>query len=60
MPFFFARDLVRDRRGATAIEYGIMGAMIAIALLGAFVAFGESITATFTGVESDMSAATAQ
>ena len=31
----FGRDLARDQRGATAVEYGLIAALIVIAMVGA-------------------------
>jgi pilus assembly protein Flp/PilA len=44
------RDLItlpRDRRGATAIEYGLLAALISIALLAAFNRLGLSLAGIF-------------
>ena len=38
---------LRDERGATAIEYGMLAAMIAIALIGSFVVFGGALNNLF-------------
>jgi len=38
------RALLRDREGATAIEYGLIMALIAIACLGAFNYFGGHLS----------------
>ena len=35
--------LERDERGATAVEYGLMVAMIAIVIIGAISFFGTSV-----------------
>jgi pilus assembly protein Flp/PilA len=35
--------LLRDENGATAIEYGLIAALIALVLISAFVAFGSSL-----------------
>lgn len=35
--------LLRDRRGATAIEYGLILALIAIACVGAFGSYGSKL-----------------
>jgi pilus assembly protein Flp/PilA len=40
--------------GATAIEYGLIAALIAVAAIAAFNAAGSSPTSTFNGVASDM------
>ncbi|HEV8030579.1 MAG TPA: Flp family type IVb pilin [Stellaceae bacterium] len=48
------RDLVKDESGATAIEYGLIAALIAVAAIAAFNAVGSSLTATFNNVSSKM------
>jgi pilus assembly protein Flp/PilA len=50
---FFAK-LMHDEAGATAIEYGLIAALIAVAAIGAFNAVGSSLTATFNNVSSKM------
>ena len=47
--------LVRDETGATAIEYGLIAALIAVAGITAFKAVGTSVTNTFSKAASDMS-----
>jgi pilus assembly protein Flp/PilA len=47
-------SLFRDDSGATAIEYGLIAALIAVAAIAAFNAVGSSLTATFNGVSSDL------
>ena len=39
--------MLRDRRGATAIEYGLIAAMIAIAMLAALRSLGLTLTGVF-------------
>jgi pilus assembly protein Flp/PilA len=36
-----------EESGATAIEYGLMAALIAVACIAAFMAFGTSLTGLF-------------
>ena len=48
------RDLVKDESGATAIEYGLIAALIAVAAIAAFNAVGSSLTATFNNVSSKL------
>ena len=48
------------RHGATAIEYGFLAALIAIAMLGAVTMLGESLVGLFDGVTSDVTAAEAR
>ncbi len=55
----FWRKFGRARRGATAIEYGFLAALIAIAMLGALTMLGDSLVAVFDGVTSDVVAAEA-
>jgi pilus assembly protein Flp/PilA len=49
----FAR-LLRDDSGATAIEYGLIAALIAVAAIAAFQLVGSSLTSVFNGVASDL------
>jgi len=44
------RNLWCNESGATAIEYGLIAALIAVAAIGAFTAVGTSLTATFNNV----------
>jgi pilus assembly protein Flp/PilA len=46
--------LMRDEAGATAIEYGLIAALIAVAAISAFNAVGTSLTATFNNVSSKL------
>lgn len=41
------RDVERDERGATAVEYGLMVALIAIAIIGSVIAFGSTVSDLF-------------
>lgn len=49
-------SLIRDRRGATAIEYGLIAALIAVAAITAMTALGNQLTTTFTNVSNNMKA----
>ncbi len=40
----------RDERGATAIEYALIGALLSIAIIGGATAIGGSLIGTFTTV----------
>ncbi|MBM4554931.1 Flp family type IVb pilin [Rhodococcus hoagii] len=45
-----AKDrLTRDDRGATAVEYGLMVAGIAMVIIGAVFLFGDALGDLFTG-----------
>jgi len=41
---------VRDESGATAIEYGLIAALIAVVVIGAVTAVGTGLSTTFTTV----------
>jgi pilus assembly protein Flp/PilA len=43
---------VRDESGATAIEYGLIAALIAVVVIGAVTAVGTGLSTTFTTVSN--------
>ena len=45
---------VKDDRGATAIEYGLIAALIAVAAISAFQLVGTNLTSTFNNVASKL------
>ncbi|HLJ52426.1 MAG TPA: Flp family type IVb pilin [Rhizomicrobium sp.] len=49
----FAR-FVRDESGATAIEYGLIAALIAVVIIGAVTAVGTKLSTTFTTVSTSL------
>ena len=51
--------LFRDEAGATAIEYGLIAALIAVAAITAFTAVGASLDGTFTGISAKLDGAIA-
>jgi pilus assembly protein Flp/PilA len=46
--------LLREERGATAIEYALIASLIAVAIVGAVIALGGSVSGLFNTVASDM------
>jgi pilus assembly protein Flp/PilA len=44
--------LLRDESGATAIEYGLIAALIAVVIIGAVTVVGTSLSSTFTSVSN--------
>jgi pilus assembly protein Flp/PilA len=44
----FASRLLRDTSGATAIEYGLIVALIAVVIIGAVTALGTNLNTTFS------------
>ena len=53
MTKIFAR-LMKDESGATAIEYGLIAALIAVAGITAMTAVGGSVKNTFTKVDNGL------
>ena len=51
----FIRKLIKDKKGATAIEYGLIAALIAVAAITAMQGLGSSLNTTFTNVSTAMS-----
>ena len=47
--------MLRDSRGATAIEYGLIAALIAVAAIVAMKGLGNSLKNTFNNVQSNLS-----
>ena len=49
---------LRDEDGTTAIEYGLIAALISVAAIAAMTAVGTSLQGTFTSVSTALSGAT--
>ena len=49
--------LVKDKSGATAIEYGLIASLIAVAIIGATQTLGTDVSDTFTGISEAMTSA---
>lgn len=54
MLFKFIRRLRKDDKGATAIEYGLIAALVSVAAIGALTTLGGSLTTMFTSVASTL------
>lgn len=50
----FIKKLFRNEEGATAIEYGLIAALIAVAAISAMQGLGEQLSATFNTTSSTM------
>ncbi|KCZ53089.1 Flp family type IVb pilin [Hyphomonas pacifica] len=48
------RQYFRQESGATAVEYGLVVALIALAIIGGVTAIATSINGTFSTVETKM------
>ena len=46
--------LIRDSRGATAIEYGLIAALIAVAAIAALQSVGTKLSSTFNNVSNEL------
>ena len=46
--------LARNEKGATAIEYGLIAALIAVAAIGAMTSIGSHLGTTFNNVADDL------
>lgn len=53
------RKMIRDNKGATAIEYGLIAALIAVAGVAAFDSLGGQIGTTMNEARDEMSGAAA-
>ncbi len=46
--------MIRDNKGATAIEYGLIAALIAVAAIGAMSSIGTKLGTTFNNVSNSL------
>ena len=50
------RKFMRNEKGATAIEYGLIATLIAIAAITAMTSVGNKLTTTFNNVSGNLKA----
>ena len=55
----FFKNLLADNEGATAIEYGLIAALIAVAAITALTGLGNELQNTFNGAKNGMANANA-
>ena len=48
------RKILNNSKGATAIEYGLIAALIAVAAIAAMKNVGSSLNTTFSNVSTEM------
>jgi pilus assembly protein Flp/PilA len=48
------KNLLKDETAATAIEYGLIAALISVAAVGILGKVGKNLTATFTTVAGNL------
>jgi pilus assembly protein Flp/PilA len=46
--------LLKNNKGATAIEYGLIAALIAVAAIGAMTNIGTKLSSTFNNVSTSL------
>jgi pilus assembly protein Flp/PilA len=51
----FMRRFLQSESGATAIEYGLIAALIAVVVIGAVTAVGTNLRTTFNHISSNVS-----
>ncbi len=52
------KRFMREEDGATAIEYGLIAALIAVAIVAVLLTLGPQLSAVFTKVQTTLSGAT--
>ena len=50
----FGKSLWTDESGATAIEYGLLAALIAVVIIGVVASLGSTLSDTFARVDSQI------
>ena len=50
------RNFIKNSKGATAIEYGLIAALIAVAAIGAMSQLGGKLKTTFSNVSNNLPA----
>ena len=50
------RNFIKNSKGATAIEYGLIAALIAVAAIGAMTTLGTKLKNTFSNVSNNLNA----
>ena len=50
----FIRKMFKDKKGATAIEYGLIAALISVAAITAMQGLGGQLSNTFNEVSTEM------
>jgi len=54
----FLTRLFKDRKGVTALEYGLIAALIAVAIIASLQLLGTSLNEAFTNIAGQIGAAT--
>ncbi|WP_298090431.1 Flp family type IVb pilin [uncultured Sphingomonas sp.] len=51
------RKIIKNNKGATAIEYGLIAALIAVAAIATMTTLGTNLNKTFSNVSSNINKA---
>lgn len=50
----FVTRFLKDESGATAIEYGLIAALISVVIVGAVSGIGDNLNEAFTTIENEL------
>ena len=53
------KRFLKDESGATAIEYGLIAALVSVAIIAALTTLGGNLTDTFTAISDELAGAPA-
>ncbi len=53
----FINRFAKDESGATAIEYGLIAALISVVIIGALISIGPKVAGMFTKVDTQLTEA---
>lgn len=53
----FINRFAKDESGATAIEYGLIAALISVVIIGALITIGPKVAGMFKKVDTELNAA---
>jgi pilus assembly protein Flp/PilA len=56
----FLKRFLKDESGATAIEYGLIAALIAVTIITAVTTLGDQLELTFNNAATELTEANAQ
>lgn len=51
---YLVKKFLKNESGATAIEYGLIAALISVAIIGGATAVGGGVNTAFTDISSEM------
>ncbi len=54
----FIRKMLKNEKGATAIEYGLIAALVSVVIITAITTMGSNLTSTFDSIATALGGAT--